>query len=419
MIPGATNSATSRRWRIDGFEMALLRGPSPAREQFERRLLDIGRPLPLPHRAAWAPLQQAATESWFLAIADAEGRPVGGAAIQVARSRALPGHLIARSERFGPGVPAAAQRAALEALATLAREQRRIIRLSVETFAIDPEERAQLEGHARSLGFSRVEEPRSYEHTLLVALDGDETSIFASIHKTARQNVRAADKNPVQVRPIDDPAFFDRLDELSRETYDRTGGRYDPADWARIVALSAAHPSASRLVGLFRTDRTGPASLLAFAWGCGHGDHAHYSRAASTRNTDLRMPLMYPVVWDLIRWARANGARHFDFGGVTLGNQHSADPLGGISDFKRYFSRHLEQVGAEWSLEPRPLQARAARLVSAASMFLSRIASRSRRTAAVALTRPAAATAPVADVRTAGAVMDPPSIAAAARHGTA
>ena len=337
-----------------------------------------GRPLPLPHRAAWAALHQSPAASWFLAVADSTGRPCGAAAVQLAPSRALPGHRIVRCERFGPGIPVAAQRAALSALAALARDNPRILRLHVETFAIDREEHAGLERAAGDLGFVRVVPPRSYEHTLLVPLAGEESSIFASFHGTARRHIRAADRNPVRVGLVEDPAYFDRLDAISRETYARTGGAYDPPDWSKIVALGAREPLASRLVGLYRTDRSGPESLLAFAWGCGHGDHVHYSRAASTRDTDLRMPLMYPVVWDLIRWAKRTGARYFDFGGITVGSHRSDDPLGGISDFKRYFSGRVEQVGAEWSFEPRAVQAGAARFISSASSFVSGILTRSR-----------------------------------------
>ena len=391
MLAGAA-SDVSGTWRFDGFEVSLLVGLSPEREEWERALLSAGRALPLPHRSAWAALHSP-FDSWFIKVSDATGRPCGAAALQVAPSRALPGHLIVRCERFGPGVSAGAQRAALQALVAIARQRHRVLRLCVETFAIDPVERAALEGHAQALGFVRVRPPRSYENTLLISLERDEKSIFASIHRTARQNVRAVDKNPMQVRPVEDSAHFDRLDEISRETYARTGGAYTPADWSRIVALSAREPAASRLVGLYRTDISGPASLLAYAWGCGHGDHVHYSRGGSTRATDVRISLTYPLVWDLICWAKRSGARYFDFGGVTVGSNQSDDPLGGISDFKRAFSKHLEQVGAEWSLEPRPVQARAARFVSSASSLVARVLTRSRRPAHRALqlsTRPTA-----------------------------
>jgi hypothetical protein len=364
-------------WRLDGWEVALTRGLSPARAARERALHDAGRVLPLPHRAAWAAMQPAGWDSWFLTVADARGTLAGAVALSVAPSRALPGHLVLRCERFGPGVEPAARAALVQALALVARAHRRVLRLNVETFAIDDAERAALADALARAGFAPVAEPRCYEHTLLVPLVGDEEAIFASLHATARRHIRAVGKNPVVVAPVDDPAYFARLDEISRETYSRTGGTYDPPDWAKVAELCRREPGASRLVGIFRADVAGPERLLAFAWGCGHGDHVHYSRAGSTRATDLKMPLMYPVVWDLMRWARSEGARWFDFGGITMGSHESADPLGGISDFKRYFTGQVAHVGAEWSFEPRRLQARAAHVVSATSSFVSRMLARS------------------------------------------
>jgi dienelactone hydrolase len=373
--PARSARSAAPRWHFDGFEVSMLRGVSPERERRERALLKAGRALPLPHRSAWATLNEPVHNDWFITASDATG-PCGAAALQVASSRALPGHVVVRCERFGPGFSPGAQRAALRALMAFAQTQRRVLRVHVETFAIDGAERDTLEADMETLGFTRTESPRCYEHTVLVSLDRDEASIFSALHRTARRHIRAADKHPVVVKPVVDPADFPRLDEISRETYERTGGTYDPPDWSRVVTLCTREPAASRLVGLYRTDVTGPRRLLAFAWACGHGDHVHYFRAASTRDTDLRMPLMYPIVWDLIRWAKQNGARHFDFGGITTGTHDSRDPLGGISDFKRYFSDQPVRVGAEWSFEPRPIQAHAARMMSSASTFLARASSR-------------------------------------------
>ena len=81
-------------------------------------------------------------------------------------------------------------------------------------------------------------------------------------------------------------------------------------------------------------------------------------------------------MWDLIKWAKHSGAHFFDFGGITPGTLASDDPLGGISDFKRYFSQRVVQVGAEWSYEPRPMQAQAARMMKSASTMLSRVLAR-------------------------------------------
>ena len=71
------------------------------------------------------------------------------------------------------------------------------------------------------------------------------------------------------------------------------------------------------------------------------------------------MPLLYAPLWELIRWARAGGARWFDFGGITLTDPDASDPLQGISDFKRFFCRDVAKVGGEWRLDPPSLAGRA------------------------------------------------------------
>lgn len=369
-------SAPHESWRFDGFQITLLRGLSPARLRLERALRDAGRGLPMQHRISWVSVQERPNDHWLLSVEDAAGHSCGAVGVQVSPSRALPGHRLLRVERFGPGIPPQAHAAAIQVLISLARRDRRVLRLYVESLAFEPNVRAELESTLATAGFVRLPSPRSYEHTLVLPLEGDEESILASFHRSARQNVRNTSKYGVRVAPIVDPAHFARLDEIAAETFARTGGRYSPFDWGRIAAASAREPGASRLVGVYRTDQEGPASLLAFAWGCGHGDHVHYSAAGCTRITDRRIPLLYPLIWDLIVWAKRSGAKFFDFGGVSAGTLASEDPLGGISDFKRYFTPRLVQVGAEWAYEPRPRRAQAARMMKSASTMLSRMLAR-------------------------------------------
>jgi hypothetical protein len=376
-VPQVEASVPHESWRIDGFQLTLLRGPSATRERFERGLRDAGRGLPLPHRNSWVSAQQRPSDHWLLYVQDAAGQPCGAVGVQMSVSRALPGHRLLRVERFGPGIPPAACAATLQVLLSLARRDQRVLRLYVESLAYEPNARVALESMLETAGFVRIPSPRCYERTLVLPLDVDEESILASFHRTARQNIRNSGKYPVRVAPVVDPGHFARVNEIAAETFARTGGRYVPVyDWAAIAAVGVGEPEASRLVGLYRTDEEGPASLLAFAWACGHGDHAHYSAAGSTRPTDGRIPLLYPLIWDLIIWAKGSGARFFDFGGVTAGTLGSEDPLGGISDFKRYFTKTLVQVGAEWAYEPRPRRVQAARMVKSASTMLSRMLSR-------------------------------------------
>jgi len=374
--PQAKASVPEESWRLDGLHFTLLRGPSETRARLERGLRDAGRALPLPHRSSWASVQHRPNDHWLLQVQDAAGRPYGAVGLQISPSRALPGHRLLRVERFGPGIPPAAHAAVLKGLISLARRDQRVLRLYIESLAFEVNVRTGLETMLETAGFVRLPSPRSYEHTLVLDLEQDEESMLASFHRTARQNIRNIPRYQVRVAPIVDPEQFARLNEIAAETFARTGGRYTPIDWAPIAAVGMHEPEASRLVGLFRTDREGLASLVAFAWACQHGDHAHYSLAGSTRVADRRIPLLYPLIWDLILWAKRGGARFFDFGGVTAGSLASDDPLGGISDFKRYFTETLVQVGAEWSYEPRPGRAQAARMVKSASTMLSRMLAR-------------------------------------------
>jgi len=141
-------------------------------------------------------------------------------------------------------------------------------------------------------------------------------------------------------------------------------------DWPSIIKLSRCHPTTSRILGLFRTDSEEPGSLLAFAWSRHHGDHADYAVAASTRKTDLRIPFGYALLWDLICWAKRNGATWFDLAGVTSDRVAENELTAGISKFKRYFSERVVEVGDEWRLEPYPARAWLAHVISNAANWV-------------------------------------------------
>jgi hypothetical protein len=159
-----------------------------------------------------------------------------------------------------------------------------------------------------------------------------------------------------------------RLDELLEESLTRTGGRRPAVDWDAQVEFSRRHPDLVNIVGLFRTDVTGPDSLIAFCSAVHHGDYAHYDAAGTSRTDSLKIAMAYPLLWANIRWAKRHGAHWFDLGGVTAGRYgDSGDALGGISDFKRFFSKELVDLGGEWMMEPRPLRGWIARKISAAA----------------------------------------------------
>jgi hypothetical protein len=356
-----------------GYRVDLLREPGPARTACERELAGAGVPLPLTSRNAWA-LARPSAVSWFLAVRGGNGACVGGLALDVAPSRALPGRSLLRAVKVGSNLPPGSSRAAAAGLAALARRDRRVLRVNVELLARDAGDRDRLGADLAAEGFRTLPELKGYRSTIAVDLTPpDEEAVFASFSRSTRRNVREVGKLPVRLRPVDSLRYAGRLDALLRESMGRTGGRPRAVDWPAVIGLSRAEPSLARLVGLFHDGREAPDDLLAFAWGCCHGDHGHYDLGGSTRDTGGRIALAYPLLWDLIRWAKGAGCRWFDLGGVTPGAHGGDDPVGGISDFKRGFSKAVVEVGEEWAFEPRAIPAMLARAVSTGHDWVSHL----------------------------------------------
>jgi hypothetical protein len=344
---------------------AVFRDGSPERAACEQALAAAGVRLPLPHRAGWA-LARRRIESRCVSL------PGAAFAVELAASRALPGYRVVRVERFGEALPDTVWPAAVHALEEMARAPR-VLRVSVEVFSRHAETRGRIGELLAAAGFARADTPRNWTQTLALDLGPREDQLIASFSELARRGIRAVHKHPVEVRTVDDPALGDRLDALMQETFARTGApRETRWDWAGVIELSRRASDASRLVGLFRTDRDGPDALLGFAWGWWNGQSVSYWAGASTRPKDLRVHIVHPLFWDLILWAKRGGATWFDLGGVTAGTAASGDPVGGISDFKRLFSKETTDVAEDWVLHPRRWPARLASVVSTGAAWLAR-----------------------------------------------
>lgn len=347
---------------LEGFRFTLVNSLGSERALWEWRTLSGEFFLPMTGHVDWSTLS--GSPAWCLGIEDPDGRCQGSVPIQVIRSRVLPTHRILRVERFGSGVTPSAWGAALRALASVASRQPRVLRLHVELFALEQDRFERLNNLAREAGLLPSPTPRCYGTTALVDLQPSVAEVLASFHGTARRHIRGVEKHPVEVRIITEENLGPRMDTLLQETLARTGGAFEPRNWSAIIRFSRVRPDLSRIVGLFQTVAGDENTLLAYAWGCCHGDHVEYATAASTRATELKLPMAYPLAWDLMQWAREQGAMFFDFGGMTEGSHGSSDALGGISDFKRYFNGMTARVGEEWVLEPSPFASKAARIAS-------------------------------------------------------
>jgi len=333
----------------------------------ERELVAARLPLPLPSRAAWA--QAHGTAARFITAHQPSGEVMGGLAVELAVTKALPGHRLLRALHAGAALSGPSGEALIRGARELAMREPRVLRLNIEVVLRTPEEHALVSTRMRAAGFAALAAIRHYRNTLIIDLAGTEAEILASFSATTRRDLRGWAERPVEMRAISDARYSERLNAIARETFGRTGGEFQPRAWAERIALCRELPNASRLVGLFRAGRDDPDALLAYAWGCAHGDHAHYDDAGSTRVDDIKVSMMYPLMWDLVRWAKAQGCGWFDMGGAVPADARD-DPRAGISDFKRRFSKVEAAVGAEWEYEPHPARAALARGLRSAAQRL-------------------------------------------------
>jgi hypothetical protein len=338
-----------------GPAVAVVAGTSPEVVDAERELDAAGVPLPVQSRVTWTRHLGSARDRTVL-VRDADGRPVAMATIAITRTRALPGHVVGRIESFGDPFAGPAGVALLTEAARYARRHGWMLRLVVELECRDQERRECLVDTLQALGFARIPSERAPARTLVIPLTDGEEAVFARFGRSTRQNIRGAAKHGLALVPIEGAQYGPRMSELLDRTMERTGGMRQVVDWSPILRACRELPHRLRLVGVFRGESRDPADLLGFAWGLHHGERAEYHTGASARVPGVRLPLLYPILWDLISWARREGATWFDLGGVTAGAHGTDDALGGISDFKRGFSKEEIALGQEWALEPSRLR---------------------------------------------------------------
>jgi hypothetical protein len=290
---------------------------------------------------------------------EAAGLSVG---LQVIRPRSVPWLRVVRVPRFGRGLEGFAMEEVVEALARLAR-RRPVLRMHVEVWSEHETERATMAAACSARGFVKAK-PRSYTETVWLDLSLPADDLLGSFHRSARRNIKIPQKKGMAVRTIIDAAAIPRIREIFANVFRRTGGVPPPLDWELLIGTNGRPGCRHNVVGLFPSADAGPAEMLSFAVAFLHGEVAEFAHAGSAREPGFRVPLSYAPAWELMVWARAKGARFWDFGGVTSSAAGGQGPLAGINAFKRYFSPRTITVGEEWVLEPRRVSAAFARTVS-------------------------------------------------------
>lgn len=286
----------------------------------------------------------------------------GRAALAIGRrQRGLGGLSVAcRKGPIHAGDPAASVSERAVALADMLRAER-----ATDLF-VDPEvdQSASYAGAMARAGFGVTDDAQPSIHVMRLALPAgcSEEELFATLSKTTRQRVRAAEKSGIRVR-VDEGAdrlvdFARLLGERGRDLGFHLGAEFGSMDFTALLIRAG---QARLYVAEHENDLVGGLVV--------HLEGGIFSTAHSADRVDLRRThpgTMHLVRWTIIRDALASGAPRIDLGGVDLPG-HREPPAPDEPNYGLY--EHKRGFGAVWTArEParrivlRPWVDRAARV---------------------------------------------------------
>ncbi len=179
--------------------------------------------------------------------------------------------------------------------------------------------------------------------TLVIDLHGSENEVFNRMKPKTRYNIRLAGRKEVVVHSSDDIDNFYRVMTVTgqREEFHVHSHEY----YNRAYELF--HPKG--MCELFVADFQGRtlATLMVFAY----GKQAYYFYGASS-DEERNRKATYPLQWEAIRWAHAQGCEEYDMWGIpdeaTDIDEDQAeareDGLWGVYRFKRGFGGSVKRA---------------------------------------------------------------------------
>ena len=205
-----------------------------------------------------------------------------------------------------------------------------------------------------------------FRNTVELPLESTEEQLLAAMKQKTRYNIRLAERKGVSVRP-GTTADLPTIAAMYQETGARDGFTTRPSEyyldgWSALTNVGLAQP----LLAEFEGRPIAAVILVRFA------DRVIYMYGASRDEARERMP-NHLLQWEAIRWARAQGAKVYDFWGAPDVFDES-DRLWGVWRFKAGFNGEVVRFIGAWDYTPRPLLYRL--YTQAIPRYLNRLRSR-------------------------------------------
>jgi lipid II:glycine glycyltransferase (peptidoglycan interpeptide bridge formation enzyme) len=174
-------------------------------------------------------------------------------------------------------------------------------------------------------------------------INPDEEDLFNSFHQKTRYNIRLAMKKGVEIKEgcskEELPIFYDIL----KETTERDKFLVRPYGYFADIWDYLTPPGYMKLFMAYYEGRP-IAGTLAFLF----GEKAWYIYGASSNSFRNVMP-NYLLQWTMIKWAKANNCKLYDFRGVP-GHLTEDNPLYGLYRFKKGFNGDYTEFIGEYDL---------------------------------------------------------------------
>lgn len=174
-------------------------------------------------------------------------------------------------------------------------------------------------------------------------LTPDEETLLANFHSKTRYNIRLAKRRGVVIKEDCTAADLTIFYNLLQETTERNNFLVRSFDYFTQMWDCLYSAGYLKLFLAYYQDEP-IAGTLAYLF----GDTAWYIYGASSNQHRRVMP-NYLLQWTMIKWAKANGCKVYDFRGVS-GDLSPDNPLYGLYRFKKGFKGTFTEFVGEYDL---------------------------------------------------------------------
>jgi peptidoglycan pentaglycine glycine transferase (the first glycine) len=214
-------------------------------------------------------------------------------------------------------------------------------RLGAHTVKIEPEvleERKDVKDLLKEIGFQKARYDLNQKTTLIVDLKASEEELLARMKSKTRYNVRLAARKGIEVVQADFEEGFKTFYEWMKATSERKEGYLLRRSRQYLHdVMQAMHDVGQGHLFFALHEGAALAGIYVFTFG---EKYWYMYGASSDKKRNLKPN--YLLQWEVMRWAKGGGLRHYDMVGVPkLEDLDESSSLWGVYKFKEGFGGEI------------------------------------------------------------------------------